>query len=450
MGCDNCARGALIALGLTVSGAARAHVDALMEGVDVVVPVGGGEVAVEASFGLLWPGSDGAWQWTCHEAITAEGALITPRYARAGDGAWLAVVPTLDQVRESGEAVYRSEAGCDWEPVDGLSGVSVSALAVDPVGGQLALAGSASLTDGAVNQLYRSVDGGKSWVATDLGGSERRFRSLRFATGDSGAVWASSVWYGGSVAWVHRSLDGGLTWATHTVAVDATDPLGVSVDVVGVHPTDPDLAWFVRGSYGADEVLRTTDGGSTTEVVFAADGDVLDGGVDADGGVWVVVSGVEVWHAPDGQDFTQVPDAHEGQGLAVRADEVLLASRMTYDGVALSVADRGDPVFETALHVREVTGAASCAADTHAADRCDPLWPSLAKRLAAWDAVDTEDSGLPEDTEPPQETGDPQDSATPAEEDDEDEKKGCAHLGGLAGAGAVWLVALTVAARRRR
>src|ERR1051326_8051049 len=63
------------------------------------------------------------------------------------------------------------------------------------------------------------------------------------------------VW-GGHTAGAVRSTDAGATWA------NVSGPV-VDVDVLVVHPTDPNKAWVVTGSFPASRLYRTSDGGAT-------------------------------------------------------------------------------------------------------------------------------------------------------------------------------------------
>src|ERR1051326_8150053 len=63
-------------------------------------------------------------------------------------------------------------------------------------------------------------------------------------------VWA------GNTAGVFRSTDAGATWA------NVSGPV-VDVDVLVVHPTDPNKAWVVTGSFPGSRPYRTNDGGAT-------------------------------------------------------------------------------------------------------------------------------------------------------------------------------------------
>src|ERR1051326_9547985 len=62
-------------------------------------------------------------------------------------------------------------------------------------------------------------------------------------------VWA------GNTAGVFRSTDAGATWA------NVSGPV-VDVDVLVEHPTDPNKAWVVTGSFPASRPYRTSDGGA--------------------------------------------------------------------------------------------------------------------------------------------------------------------------------------------
>lgn len=186
--------------------AAHAHASALLEGLDVQTHALGGRV-VEASFGLLWRDEvDPDWRWICHEAVTQEGAVIALRYAFAADGTVLSAVPSLEQSRELGLPVYRSEDRCVWEAAAGLEGVPVIDLAAHPTDADAAIAIASDVAGGTGGSIERSVDGGRSF-STVREADDRFYRTLAF--GPDGRAWVAAAWYTTPGVWTLYSDDGG-------------------------------------------------------------------------------------------------------------------------------------------------------------------------------------------------------------------------------------------------
>lgn len=367
---------------------AHAHVDGLLQGVDVLL---GGGVGIEASFGLLRSMDGTDYSWLCHEAITAKGALITPRYAQSIDGVLLGVVPVLEQTRESGLALYRTEDGCDWNATPGLDGLVLSDVAFDPSEPDHALLITADLTDGAENHILRSTDAGQSFAAV-LTAPERLFRTL--AVSPAGAVWASAVWYDDGTGYLYRSADGETFSETAVPMPDSHLP--VDVDVVAVSPDDPLTAWVVVGPYGSDVLLRTTDGGETFEEVFAVDGDIISGAAVAGGGVWLSVSGQTLYWSADGGSFSLVEDGPVTLGLTSSGSETWLATDAIIGGGTIAHRVTGGVDIVAAMHLSTLGPPPTCPADSHSATLCDPLWTALEVRLPlplTGDTGEREDDG---------------------------------------------------------
>jgi len=366
----------------------QAHVGALLESIDLRFP----GPSVESNFGLLVSEDGDRFSWICHEAVTAEDALITPAYTRNQAGTWLVAIPAPAQSREADEPVYRSTDLCDWDPVDGLEGLTVVELVFDPNDDTVALALTAGL-EGEDNGIYRSVDGGQSFSRVQgVGGSERLFRSLVFVSERPGRVWASAVWYDTSAGWIYLSEDGGQSWSEHAVPVPA-DGSNNDVDVLAVRE---EMAWLVVGPFGDDTLLRTSDGESF-ELVLESEGDLIDGAVDGTGAVWLIASGRRMYRAPDGVSFELVEDPPGGLGVGADSTGGLWASgASSLNGKALYRLD-GD-TFVSVFHLSELEAPpSSCSAESELAQFCTPLWETLDARLpkVVTDTADTdEDSGV--------------------------------------------------------
>ena len=373
---------ALITTFLLSAHPAHAHADDLLEGIDVLIA--SPALAAEMSFGLLWADDGAQFSWLCHEAITTDDALITPRYAISGDGTLLAAVPALDQARETDQPVYRSVDGCDWDPVAGLDAETIPVLIADPHNPAGLLAATAN-TD-TPNDLFRSSDDGLTWESLGINVEGRLFSSAD--VGPEGTYWATAANEEGTEAWVYHSTDHGKTWQENAIAIPQSE-YPYSLDLIATSAEDPMTAWMVRGPFGDDVVLKTSDGGTSTVEVFSDGVDIIDGASDEDGGVWLAAAGLAFYYAEDGATFAYVENAPVGLGVASAADATYIAARAALLRVAIvETTDQGQS-FTDLLPLSEILPPPTCPADSHSAQFCDPLWEELSGRLS----TSNEDTG---------------------------------------------------------
>ena len=353
---------------------APAHVGGLLQGVEVQHTSG---VTIETSFGVLRAADGENYAWLCHEAITTAEALITPRYAVSGDGVLLGVVPVPEQARDKGLALYRTLDGCDWSTPTGADGLTITDAAFDPSDADRALLITADLADGADNYILTSSDAGQSFSPV-LTAAERLFRTVEISPG--GTVWVSAVWYDRDEGYLYRSDDGeGFT--EHAVPIPDSE-LPVDVDVIAVSPDDPMTAWVVVGGYGDDTLQHTTDGGKSFVEVFSTAGDIISGTTDSDGAVWIVVSGQLLYRSVDGVSFTEVTSAPTGLAISAAAVGVWMATDAIVGGGAIAQRSTdGGASFDLAMHLSTLSPPPTCAAESHSAVLCDPLWEALKIRL---------------------------------------------------------------------
>ncbi len=166
----------------------------------------------------------------------------------------------------SGEVYGSSDGGTNWAIIS--SGVRAStALAIDPVGGQILYAGTGN------EGVFRSPDGGVSWSAVNNGLTRTQVSALALdptnpaivyvGTGgvsktiDSGANWnptgladvtvsalavapsaPSTVYAATRVDGLFRSIDSGTTWTSTNTGLPAGDILALAID-----PTDADRVY---------------------------------------------------------------------------------------------------------------------------------------------------------------------------------------------------------------
>jgi len=378
-----------IALLLTASPPpAHAHAGADITAVDVER-----QDLIETGFGVLLDRDD-RWQWICHEAVTTDDAIITPRYTISPDDVMLVAVPDLEQARELGHAVYRSVDGCSWDPVQGLDDQAVSnVLFLDA---DVALASTAELRDGRTGGLFRSHDGGQSFSVVEPVEQGRLF--LRFAASDQ-AVWtASFVPDEPDRAQAHVSTDGGQTWTTHDLDLSAWTETQTTLSVQPLAAHGPDQAWIAASVLTGHVLLHTTDAGQSWQVAHTFDGTLLDGGVGPDGAVWVLEGPTGTWRSTNGSDFARV-NAPPAVGIGVFDTYATLATSVAFTGgLTYTLAPDGESAIT--LAGPDLDGPLDCPADSDQAQVCEALWDNV--RIAQpVDTGDTGDSGDDTDADVP-------------------------------------------------
>jgi uncharacterized repeat protein (TIGR01451 family) len=184
-----------------------------------------------------------------------------------------------------------------WQQGAGTpAGAEVRALAVCAADADVLYAGFGSRGEG----VYRSTDGGRSWVATALAGEDTEVFGLAVDPDDCDTVYAAA-WRGG----VRRSTDGGRTWAASPAGLE-----GAFVYSVVVDPADGDVLYAgtaERGVYRSDDAGASwrnwgLDALTVPHLTVASDGRVVVAATWGDGvhrrersGVgwadWLAVSG---------------------------------------------------------------------------------------------------------------------------------------------------------------
>lgn len=354
------------------------HAGAPVEAVDILLPEGDG-VYVEGSIGLLREMEDG-FRLICHEQITTPEAVLLPRYAVNDADVLLGWMTDPAQARDATETMYRSEGGCSWDAVGGLTGQVVvgAAFDTDDV--------AAVATDAG---LGRSTDGGASFTSTT---AVSGLTSLK--RGGEGWFWAASA---GEALEVHWSNDAGSTWQRAEVPAVA-DPPEDEVASVRLMHAEGGEAW-VLVDYVSVDVLLHTDGVAFTER-HRIEGYFSDVDVDADGNTWVAVSGTRFERAEPGGTFSRA-SAPPGLGVAVRGPDTRVTGRFEITNQAM-YADDGDG-FAPVFTFYDIAGPLSCPEEP-GSEVCPQAWTVLKANLG----IDAQvgDTALPLDPEdPPRDCG---------------------------------------------
>jgi len=256
-----------------------------------VESVGGVLVAATLDAGTFRSTNGGAnWTWSGTGLTTSRVSSLTVDplaasriYAATPDG------------------VFRSDnAGESWTAINaGMRLVNTWSVTVDPLSSANLYAG----TNG--HGVYRSVDGGATWMVSTNGLSIPDVRVV--APGAAGAILAGTL--GGGVS---RSADGGATWAG-AVTLDLS---GSFVLAVQVNPINPSIVYAGTAGRG---VLKSSNGGVDWKPVTNGLGSlfILSLAIDqqhpdivyagtADRGVFVTGDGGGSWMALNDGLFNQV------------------------------------------------------------------------------------------------------------------------------------------------
>ena len=185
--------------------------------------------------------------------------------------------PLLFYMGVTGGGVWRTKnGGSTWENLsDGYFGGSIGAVAVSPShhnviyvgGGEVTVRGNVSPGTG----MYKSSDGGRSWVSIGLKKSQHIPR-VRIHPTNPDIVYAAvlgDLFKDSEERGVYKSTDGGTTWERILFANKRSGAVDLIMD-----PVDPEIlyasTWNVRrsphdfSSGGAGSVLwKSTDGGKT-------------------------------------------------------------------------------------------------------------------------------------------------------------------------------------------
>ncbi len=170
----------------------------------------------------------------------------------------------------TGELSLRSLAGQEvtvapdrlkWgRPTVDMAALELQDLAVAP-DGPIFVANSAA-------GVFKSTDQGRTWIEVDFPARTNETQPARLALAEDGTLFAAV----GPV--IERSFDGGQTW---TYLSDL--PTGLTVTALAVSPNfAADDLVLAGGDYRQNQLLRSTDGGDTWQVVF--DGATVEGASD--------------------------------------------------------------------------------------------------------------------------------------------------------------------------
>jgi photosystem II stability/assembly factor-like uncharacterized protein len=173
--------------------------------------------------------------------------------------------------------VWKTEnAATTWTPVfDNYSSYSTGCISIDPSSPSTVWLGTGENVGGRHagfgDGVYRSADGGKSWVNMGLKTSEHISKIIIHPT-NSNIVWVAAqgpLWSKGGERGVYKTTDGGKTWV-NTLSVNewtgatdlAADPRNPDVIYAATWQRHRTVANYMGGGPGSG-IYRSDDGGNT-------------------------------------------------------------------------------------------------------------------------------------------------------------------------------------------
>ncbi len=185
--------------------------------------------------------------------------------------------PRLWYVAAGSGGVWKTtNAGITWTAIfDEAGSYSIGDVTVDPTDPNVVWVGTGENVSGRHvgwgDGVYRSRDGGASWVNTGLRRSEHISRIL-IDPRDSDVVYAAAegpLWSSGGERGVYKTTDGGNTW---NAVLEIDEDTGVAD--IAFHPTNPDVVyaaayqrrrhvWGLMAGGPESGIYKTADGGAT-------------------------------------------------------------------------------------------------------------------------------------------------------------------------------------------
>lgn len=353
------------------------------------------DIYLSSTFGLLISRDDGcSFRWIC-EGNIGYGGMFDPKYAVTADGTIFATTFNGLRVSRDGGCSFTTATEDAPKADPGrFAGKWVDAIELGP-DGELWVATAASGDD---NDLYRSTDGGRTFVARGRNSPTMWWKSVKVAPSQPARVYISGYQVSSAaddgglappITQAFRSDDGGDTWSPPLpldgVALHTT-PL---VTVEAVDPGNPDRL-YLRSSGanppGGDRLYRSTDGGQAwTEVLVTTDpiNRVL---LLAGGEVLVATTMSGLYRSADGvAPLAPVPGAPKTACLDQRGDGTLLACGTNWDPDFKALARSADGLTWTkTFRFAELAGPVSCPVGSPQHDMCEAqLWPSLREQFGA-------------------------------------------------------------------
>lgn len=320
-------------------------------------PTDANTIFVGAPAGGIWKSTDYGTTWTSlNNGLTRLGVSSIIVHPTTPNTIWIG---TGD--RDGGDApgygVWKSiDGGNTWAASNtGMGNRTVNEILIDPGNPDILIAATN-------NRMYRSVDGGANWTQTLTGAN---LKDIAFKPGSSSCIYAS-----GTV--VYRSLDNGITWTQMTNGV----PTGVQRMALAVSEDDPDRVYIFAGDGGGLEGYYLSTDSATSFTQQATTPNLC--GYAATGG-----TGSQAWY-----DLVTMADPNDADHVITGAINVWESfdAGVTWSIVTHWVGTGGNPAVHADDHVLEYsphTGDMFIGHDggVHVSDDAGATWTEISDGL---------------------------------------------------------------------
>lgn len=420
------------------------------------------DLFVGATFGAVVSRDSGkTWHWVCAEAM-AYGGWRPETFLWQPDGTLLAAT--------GADLIRSTDGGCTWQAHPyfksrGLWPMGLASPASNPARLWVSTGRSAS-----PNGLYRSDDGGQTFIPTSLQSNTANaldnsiYTAVKVAPSDPRRLYVSASTPAGLR--LYRSDNEGDTWeeiALPFPEYQSEYSRAYDLFVLRVADNDPDRLWARITWQGWTYVLESKDGGHTFQSVLHPESQTRDGideyligmEVSADAKTLWAATPTRLFRVREGDTAATLLPLPDGNACVERQGDVLFVCGATrvHDWALATTTDEGN-TYTTLFNLPDLK-APACPAGTPVHDICRSRWPQFAAQpdIGADPTLPPEepgpDAGTPDAGSPPEDAGTP-DAGTvdPEPPAPKPESCGCSSLGGLVPAAALLL--LTPFFRRSR
>jgi photosystem II stability/assembly factor-like uncharacterized protein len=249
-----------------------------------------------------------------NSTIIYRGSTTWSKYHIGGDGSWTAIDPGNDSILYGSAQVLQMfksvDGGRSWCPiVPGVADRRPTSFAAPYVLG----INNPDVLYAGRDLVYKSTNGGSSWRVTNggapLDGNPMLAMAISYQNSD--VAYAASA-PGRSRGGIFRTTNGGTTWDNITSNLPDRFPADVAVD-----PTNDAVVYVTFSGFGTSHAFKSEDGGATWQNIGAALPDVPTSAIVVDLlfpdhlyigndiGVYVSTDGGVIW-----QEFSEgLPDA---------------------------------------------------------------------------------------------------------------------------------------------
>jgi hypothetical protein len=369
------------ALAVSLAGLSAAHANGRPPVTNGVFfqPSNNDALVVRTTFGLLVSRDAGcSFRWVCEQAI-GYGGTYDPQYAIGADGTLFATTFTGLRVSRDG--------GCSWttatEALPAGSPGRIADIWVDTVDiGPTGEVWVATAESGKPNDVYRSTDGGATFVSRGRSSPAIWWKSVAVARSDAKRVYLAGYQLTDPAPQAHlfTTIDGGASW---TESALAGVQLGVEpqLTIAAIDPVNAQRVFVVsiKANGEGDRLYRSLDGGATLTPVLATTQAIA--GVVIRDATTVLVAGLDgTYRSTDGGATFGAATATPHFGcIGQRGDGMLVGCAANWDPDFMAVGTSADALqWQKIFRFVELGGPLACPAGTPGRDLCDDqMWPGI-------------------------------------------------------------------------